>query len=187
MHHVIKGMIVIRVEETRGFDIRHNTIENVENLSPSPFSSCFDFHAGASWENLEEQQMGNVRGISVAATRSYARRASMIRGNRIHNLESKGGRWVIGIDCQGDTRGVKITENEVNLKEGEVMSEKYLALRIRAHTIGSSVVVSSDNMFCQQVQDLSSSRRLHPIPKIPPRQVAEDSDSGHCPFAVRQP
>lgn len=189
MHHVIKGMIIIRVEETRGFDIRRNTIANVENLSPLPYSSCFDFHTGASLENLQEQQMGNIRGISVAATRSYARRASIFRGNRIHNLKSKNGRWIIGIDCQGDTRGVEIIENEVNLKQGESMSEKYLALRIRARVDGSSVVVSSDNVFCQQVQDLSSSRLLRPIPKIPPHKVAEGSDSGYCPFAgiVGQP
>ena len=69
MHHVIKGMIVIRVEDTEGFDIQDNVIENVVNLSPPPFPNCTDWHADASSENPSEQQNGNVRGISVAATR----------------------------------------------------------------------------------------------------------------------
>ena len=127
--------------------------------------------------------MGNVRGISVAATRPYPRRGSTIKGNRIHNLQSENGHWVIGIDCQGDTSGVEIMGNEVNLKEDEVMGEKYLALRIRAHADGSSLVVTDDNMFYQPARDLSSSRRLRPVPKIPPHEVAVDSDSGVCPFA----
>ena len=184
MHHVVKGMIAIRVEETRGFDIRGNTIENLENVSPLPFSKCTDFHTGASFENAQEQQLGNVRGISVAATRPYPNRDSTIEQNRIHNLDSENGDWVIGIDCQGDTSGVKISDNEVNLQDGVVMSDKYLALRIRAHADGASLIVGEDNMFYQQAQDLSSSRRLRPAPMIPPHEVDVNDATGVCPFAI---
>ena len=152
----------------------------MKNLSPLPYSSCFDFHPGASLENLQELQMGNIRGISVAATRSYARRASIIRGNRIHNLKSKDGRWIIGIDCQGDTRGVEIMENEGNLKQGESMSEKYLALRIGLASMVPAwsyrliMCFASWFRICHLLDFSVVPRRFHPtkLPRVLIRDIA---------------
>ena len=79
MHHVNKGIVVIRVEDTEGFQIEGNSISEVKNLSPKPFTKCFDYHAGASDENEGEQQGGNVRGISVAAVRGFGDERGMTR------------------------------------------------------------------------------------------------------------
>ena len=37
MHHVTKGITVIRIKDTGGFSIEANTINNVGNLSAEPF------------------------------------------------------------------------------------------------------------------------------------------------------
>ena len=73
MHHVSKGNMIIRVEDTEGFEIVDNTIAGVTNLSPTPFDvgNCADFHLGASVENANEQQGGNIRGIAVAAVTGF--------------------------------------------------------------------------------------------------------------------
>ena len=52
-----------------GFSIENNTIDNIINLSSPPFTDCNDYHILADPENANTTQIGNVRGISVAATR----------------------------------------------------------------------------------------------------------------------
>ena len=52
-----------------GFSIENNTIDDVINLSSPPFTNCNDYHVLADPENANKTQIGNVRGISVAATR----------------------------------------------------------------------------------------------------------------------
>ncbi|KAL3914552.1 MAG: hypothetical protein SGILL_006062, partial [Bacillariaceae sp.] len=70
MHHVIKGITVIRVDDVIGYSVNDNTIKNVRNLSEKHFQNCFDYHT-TSLENQGEQQLGNIRSISVAATGGY--------------------------------------------------------------------------------------------------------------------
>jgi len=65
MHHVGKGIVIIRVEDTRGFQIVNNRIVNIENLSLMPHAECDDLHALTSNENPGEQQMGNIRGTYI--------------------------------------------------------------------------------------------------------------------------
>jgi hypothetical protein len=69
MHHVVKGSIMIRVENTRGFTIKGNTISNASVLSGPASStqeyfnlfsndnswSCSTYHRGASVEDPNEQ------------------------------------------------------------------------------------------------------------------------------------
>jgi hypothetical protein len=76
MHHVEKGIIVIRVEDTAGFEVERNSIRDITNVTPQPFDDCHDFHPGASLENAGEHQGGNIRGISVAAVRGYPQLAN---------------------------------------------------------------------------------------------------------------
>jgi hypothetical protein len=121
MHHVIKGVVPIRVEDSEGFSISCNIITNVENLSVKPFakSKCHDYHIGNSNENTDEQQGGNVRAISVAATRGYANQDSLIKNNYISAISSANGNVVVGIDIQGDSEQVKVTLNKVDLQDEE--------------------------------------------------------------------
>ncbi|KAL3915508.1 MAG: hypothetical protein SGILL_005619 [Bacillariaceae sp.] len=70
MHHVIKGITVIRVDDVVGFSINGNSIKNVKNLSEKPFDNCYDYHT-TSEENQGEQQLGNIRMISTAAACGY--------------------------------------------------------------------------------------------------------------------
>ena len=117
MHHVMKGMIMIRVEDTEGFDISGNIISNVENLSPKPYGNCYDYHIGTSNENLKKQQGGNVRSISVAADRAYENQESSIKNNYVCATSSANANYVIGIDIQGDSQGIKVTQNKVDLED----------------------------------------------------------------------
>lgn len=69
MHHVVKGSIIIRIENTRGFTIKSNTISNASVLSGPASStqeyfdlfsgeamwSCSSYHRGASVEDPDEQ------------------------------------------------------------------------------------------------------------------------------------
>ena len=104
---VSKGMVIIRVEDVIGFEILGNTIENVENLSFEPFGTtfgiCTDYHAGASVENLMEQQAANIRAISVAAVSGFdenSARSSKIEANTVKGFNSDYANVIIGIDVQ---------------------------------------------------------------------------------------
>ena len=88
MHHVGKGVIIIRVEDTKGFQIVNNRIVNFENLSLMPHDECDDLHALTSAENPTEQSMGNVRGISVASFRPYSGSTkNLVEGNIITDAD----------------------------------------------------------------------------------------------------
>ena len=119
MHHVVKGVVPIRVEDSQGFSVSHNIITNVENLSGKPFGNCHDYHIGASNENTDEQQGGNVRAISIAATRGYTNQESLIKNNYIGAISSANANVVVGIDIQGDSEHLKISLNKVDLLDAE--------------------------------------------------------------------
>lgn len=192
MHHVVKGAIVIRVEDTHGFDIQRNVIEGVENLSLPPFPHCFDFHAGNSAENPLEQQAGNVRAISVAATRPYnSGRDSTIKKNLVRNVDSTSSNsLVVGIDVQGESSGIKIQLNDVDLKAGvgTFILDKYVGLRIREKVDGSSITVQSNNNFAQEIQRLAPLRRLRNTLKssFESHPAEPEWEIGGCPFANKK-
>ena len=117
MHHVVKGISVVRVEDSEGYDISGNIITNIENLSGPAYPNCHDFHIGASIENVDEQQGGNVRAIAVAATRGYTNQESIIKNNYVGSISSAHADIVVGIDIQGDSQSVKVTLNKVDLQD----------------------------------------------------------------------
>lgn len=189
MHHVNKGIVVIRVEDTKGFDIEGNEIVNVRNLSPKPFSNCFDYHAGASDENEGEQQGGNIRGISVAAVRGYADHHSMIKDNVIMNFHSSNPRIIVGIDVQGDSKAVEVVDNVVDLSQraGTSVLDEFVAVRIRKHVDneGDDAVIVGDNALMQDLQILNN-RRLRSKPEedlSAHKNRGLEWKVGGCPFA----
>ena len=118
MHHVSKGVMIIRVEDTEGFVILGNTITDIKNLSPAPFSGCTDFHLGASTENSNEQQGGNIRAISVSAVTGFDNNggtSSLIKENTIVGASSANANIIIGIDIQGDSNRIEVDSNSVDL------------------------------------------------------------------------
>jgi len=196
MHHVSKGMIVIRVEDTLGFEIQDNIIKGVTNLSPVPFQDCTDYHAGASSENEAEQQAGNVRGISVAAVRGYghSRESSLIKQNTVEDVKSENANVIIGIDVQGDSKGVDIIRNIVNLDrsaDGDDRDDQYIALRVRENADANRIFVSNENDFKQEKVILNSSNRRNlrsEMKEIPghPDVGGLEWELGGCPFARAQ-
>ena len=181
MHHVGKGIVVIRVEDTINFLIRNNvssslsnvaldmerrvngltkssttvislgtplqTITNIENLSVEPFLNCNDFHSLASFENPEVQQMGNVRGISVASFRSNAevngiKSFNIVEGNTITTFGSTFSQYkTIGIDVQGVSDGILMQENVIDLVAGPgpVDDPQVMGIRVSAECLVSLV------------------------------------------------
>ena len=100
MHHTIKGMNVIRVEDCEGFTISGNSMNNIENLSDMPFENFSSYHLGASIEDTTTQ-VGSVRVISVAAVTGYVT-GSQAKSQIFHNdLSNVSGQIIIGIDIQG--------------------------------------------------------------------------------------
>jgi hypothetical protein len=170
MHHVSKGTMVIRVEDTEGFIIRNNTIQNVENLSPIPFDvgNCTDFHLGASIENPNEQQGGNIRGISVAAVTGFMnnnevngpKQSSLIEGNIVVGAWSKNSNVIVGIDIQGESSDIEVDFNTVDLDgEGSThnnLFDNYIAFRMRENVVTNNgrgaVTLGENNDFAQGIQ-----------------------------------
>jgi len=200
MHHVSKGIIAIRVEDTAGFYIVDNSINNVENLSIKPFSNCDDYHIGASSENLKESQAGNVRAISVAAVRGFDNGTSysQIEKNEILGVYSFNANVVIGIDVQGDSRGIDIVKNIVDLQDMDVPNgkakrvnlfqdtcDKCIAVRVR-EAVGGSITLSN-NKLSQEVQILNSNGvrgRARDLKKLPGHASGDiEWKLGGCPFA----
>eukprot|EP00581_Thalassiosira_minuscula_P007826 CAMPEP_0183703136 /NCGR_PEP_ID=MMETSP0737-20130205/993_1 /TAXON_ID=385413 /ORGANISM="Thalassiosira miniscula, Strain CCMP1093" /LENGTH=668 /DNA_ID=CAMNT_0025929845 /DNA_START=642 /DNA_END=2648 /DNA_ORIENTATION=- len=193
MHHVMKGIIVIRVEETAGFDIEGNTINNIENLSVEPFSNCDDYHIGASEENEDEAQAGNVRAISVAAVRGYSpgNRKSRIKGNKIGvggGIYSDEANVIIGIDVQGDSQRTTIIDNTINLQENifQGHDDQFIAIRIR-EAVDGSVTIKQNNL-AQDTQILNTQMIRGRVPrklkKLHTRvSGGTDWSVGGCPFA----
>lgn len=51
----------------RGFVIEDNTIDNIVNVSPPPFTNCTDYHELDDEENGDETQAQNIRAIHISA------------------------------------------------------------------------------------------------------------------------
>ena len=204
-----KGIIVIRVEDTEGFDIQHNHIGHVESFSMKPFDSCTDFHAGRSSENPMEQQIGNVRAISVAATRPYTAdtggKPCTIKRNKIASVDSLNGNLVVGIDIQGETAGIEITKNSIDLQEVKQRKtkrrkrkrksvkkdksspeDKYIGIRVRENVDGSSVHIDKTNKIEQPIQVLARERRLRRASMGNPHGFELEWEYGGCPFANKR-
>lgn len=90
-----------------------------------PFSDCNDYHALASIENAAEQQMGNARGISIAAFRDDPQvngvpGFNIVEDNEIRGFSSNYVQYkMIGIDIQGNSGGVLAQANTIDLVPGE--------------------------------------------------------------------
>jgi hypothetical protein len=193
MHHVVKGMVVIRVEDTEGFEIKGNSIQNIENLSVAPFdpSGCESYHAGASSENEDEQQLGNIRAISIAAVRGFINGSnSQIRNNNIMNLRSTNANVIIGIDVQGDSKATDIKGNFVDLKRdvGKSTDDQYIALRVRefADGTGADAISVQKNFLVQEAQLMNDFFiRRHNKRKLLAHQSGDiEWKNGGCPFAA---
>ena len=157
MHHVMKGIIAIRVDDTQGFDISRNTIQNVENLSLPPYDNCAMFHPGSSEENDVLRQAGDIRAISAAATRGFdGALYSVISDNVIRQVKSLNGKYVLGIDIQGESQGVTVNRNNVDLMSdiGDD-SDEYIAIRVRENVDGPTIKVGKDNICRQKVENLA--------------------------------
>jgi len=189
MHHVNKGIVVIRVEDTKGFTISNNQIRNVTNLSVAPFTNCYDYHPGASEEDSDEQQGGNIRGISVAAVRGYNSNVpSIVSSNVITDFESAHADIMVGIDVQGDSKSVTIEGNTVDLKAGIKIdpSDKYLALRCREHTgtTGDEAIKVENNNNFEQEMLILNVRRLRTTEHLEGHKSGDiEWKNGGCPFA----
>eukprot|EP00581_Thalassiosira_minuscula_P006599 CAMPEP_0183703728 /NCGR_PEP_ID=MMETSP0737-20130205/1363_1 /TAXON_ID=385413 /ORGANISM="Thalassiosira miniscula, Strain CCMP1093" /LENGTH=655 /DNA_ID=CAMNT_0025930525 /DNA_START=215 /DNA_END=2182 /DNA_ORIENTATION=- len=192
MHHVIKGIIAIRVEDTEGFTIERNTIHNIVNLSVKPFSNCDFYHIGASSENLEEVQSGNVRAISVAAVRGYStgNRQSQIKHNKIGFISSEEANEIIGIDVQGDSEGTNIQNNAIDLIDPVVddpHDERYISVRVR-EAVDGSITIGNNELFQKtQILNFSPGVRGHAKNQLKRLHSHISGDIewelGGCPFA----
>mmetsp|Transcript_10324 Transcript_10324/g.24785 ORF Transcript_10324/g.24785 Transcript_10324/m.24785 type:complete len:188 (-) Transcript_10324:276-839(-) len=181
-------MVMIRVEDTKGFDIQSNTISGIENLSPPPFSppgGCASYHVAASAENLAEQQSGNCRVISVAAVRGYdadnngVKAKSTIASNTIGTTSSANPNVIVGIDVQGDSESVVVRDNVVDLGDGD----KTIGLRVREHTDGHGTnQISVRNNDLAQGQQILNRRRLRNLPVLQGHEGIEWQFGGGCPF-----
>lgn len=204
MHHVSKGSIVIRVEDTKGFIIRGNTIAGIENLSPVPFGGpCVDFHLGASVENLNEQQGGNIRGIAVAAVSGFdvnggPKESSLIEGNTIVGAWSSNANVIVGIDIQGKSDDIEVDFNTVDLDgpDQDIFDNKYIAFRSRENVVSNNgskaVTLGENNDFVQAVEVLNvnggSNNRLRALQDVHkgitiPEGFQNEWAYGGCPFA----
>jgi hypothetical protein len=181
MHHVLKGIIAIRVENTAGVDIRGNKIENIVNLSPSSFDACTDYNAGISTNSTHEYQGGNIRGISLAASRGRGDHLATVVDNHIEDLRSGNADIVVGIDIQGESSDVEVSRNTVNIDPDKLLPEPERLIAIRAREDASNITIR-DNLVYQLVQDLSSNSSER-ILRRTARGVRETSKQGGCPFA----
>jgi predicted transcriptional regulator len=192
MHHVIKGSVMIRVEDCQGFKIHGNSIDQVEILSHSPVDLlCADFHKGASSVDYSARMIADLRGISVAAVSAYNddRRDSnsIISHNIITNLKSESAKLIAGIDIQGVSEGVDIEDNYVNVDPSvsrDAPDEKCIGLRIRRNA--TAIFANLNNNFVQGMVDeviksSDSSRKL--LPEHHPRPAGDlEWPNNGCPF-----
>ncbi len=186
MHHVNKGMTMIRVEDAMGFDIRRNIISHVSNLSPPAFKDCFDYH-GAGDES-GPQQGANIRGISVSAVTSYKKRLSSVVGNRIKNFKSEEANIIVGIDVQGKSDSISIMRNGIELakpkKKQIANKDKYIALRMYQE---SEDVIIMNNHLAEKIVlsrgEISNTSRGCPMKKRIEWHNGELPGVSVCPFA----
>ncbi|GFH62103.1 hypothetical protein CTEN210_18579 [Chaetoceros tenuissimus] len=196
MHHTVKGMTIIRVEDCEGFKISGNNIKGIENLSGEPFENCSSFHAGASKEDTSTQ-VGNVRVISVAAVTGYntdkIASKSIIVSNEIKDVQGKS---ICGIDLQGKSDSCLIDYNIVDYSfmPEEGMEENF-ALRLRKFVDNSSdgikaIEIGAHNEFDKsQIQILNNvldeerMRRLEHLHRN--LNIGNEWKLGGCPFGGR--
>jgi len=187
MHHVIKGSIMIRVEDCQGFDIQGNTLDEVEILSKGPVGMCNDFHLGAAVADASDRMLADLRGISVAAVSAYddslstGNDASVISHNTITNFKAGSAKFIGGVDIQGASEGVNIENNYVNLDSaiGNDASDRWVGLRIRQSAV--SINVKKNNNFVQGEQ-IEARRKLpeyHPNPRM---LGGNEWPNNGCPF-----
>jgi hypothetical protein len=195
MHHVVKGMTVIRVEDAVGFQIEGNHLKKITNLSPAPFDHCFDYHKGANIENAENadslQQGMNIRGISVAAVSGYSNpnKLSSIKENKVKSFSSHNARVMVGIDIQGQSDKIAIRRNRVDLNSevGEDTSDAYIALRLRKYAGDPSnrIIIRESNNFSQETQTM----HVHNTRSCPNSKKSQEwevgSNPGGCPFGFK--
>ena len=184
---------MIRVEDTEGFEIKRNKISRIESVGVEPFTHCTDYHAGQSPENAGKSQLGDVRAISIAATRGFdSTHDCVIYDNVISSIGSEKGNVVVGIDIQGQTAGIDISRNKVDLKSKEKNVEKpdmYIGLRIRENVDGSSIDIDSNNKFKDGIQNLAPERRLRSSFHGSPHShytAGIEWENGGCPFAKKR-
>ena len=92
---------------------------------------------------------------------------------------------VIGIDIQGETSGIKVQRNDVDLKNGvgKSVMDKFVGLRIRKSVDGSSIQVQNNNNFQQEIQRLAAIRRLRNNNSFESHEAEPEWQNGGCPFA----
>jgi hypothetical protein len=195
MHHVIKGVVGIRVDKVSGFTIQLNEIKNLTNLSEKPFDDCNDYHF-MSPENKNEQQLGNVRGISVAAvagyneTRPRKRQESIVKRNSVVGAFSEHANKIVGIDVQGVSDDILVVDNVVDLEADGVKkgpTEKMIGLRIRSNVVDCvekrNVLM---NGFVKEVEETGGVRRRRVLTSLPEDHSPIEWNYGEtpgCPFA----
>ena len=206
MHHVSKGNMIIRVEDTEGFKIVNNTIAGVKNLSPTPFDvgNCTDFHLGASIENANEQQGGNIRGIAVAAVTGFTKnkdvngpkQSSLILGNTIHGASSENSNVIVGIDIQGESSDIEVDFNYVDLEHDIFEHKERIAFRCRENVVSNNgrgaVTLGANNEFKQAIEVLNkqgggNTRNLRALQEVHknvpmPEGFQNEWEYGGCPF-----
>jgi hypothetical protein len=194
MHHVGKGMTIIRVEDALGFKIEDNVLKNIKNLSPPVFTNCFDYHKGTNIENADDesslQQGTNIRGISVGAVTGYENgKDSKIMGNKILNFKSDNAKVIVGIDIQGISDSISVTENKVNLKNGigQDPTDEFIALRVRKFSdVPDNGIHIEENSFSQEIMTMNVQNTV--VSGCPHEHMDEwkvgDSPGG-CPFGFR--
>lgn len=90
------------MDKAVGFAVSNNVIQNITNLSEEPFKNCEDYHFGNP-ENKGQQQLGNIRAISVAAVggnvagskpdvKKNLAKVSKIKSNKIIGCGSQNGK-----------------------------------------------------------------------------------------------
>ena len=195
MHHVNKGIVVIRVEDTDGVIIRKNAIRNVTSFSLAPFDDCFDYHKGANVENSEDksslQQGMNVRGISVGAVSDFEKKGtpSLISNNRMYNFFSEHAKYIVGIDIQGKSDSLSIRNNKIDLMKGtkDDPTDAYIALRVREYSApisDNNIEIQQNNFFAQEVQTMPT-KPLGCRSKVRKSEWDLGNTPGGCPFGFK--
>jgi hypothetical protein len=195
MHHTIKGMNVIRVEDCEGFTISGNSMNNIENLSDLPFENCSSYHLGASIEDTTTQ-VGSVRVISVAAVTGYVT-GSQAKSQIVHNdLSNVSGQIIIGIDIQGKSDSCFIDNNQFDdsfLPRDDV--EKSIAIRLREFVDTSvdgfqAIEIGPNNNIdetqIEMMNDSTGSEHMRKLEELHKKMnVGNEWKLGACPFGRR--
>ena len=199
MHHVVKGMTIIRVDDAVGFRIRQNKIGQVYNFSPASFQQCFDYHKGFSITDKATLQQGAIiRGIAVSAVTGYEEieKLSMITKNSIKKFYSRNAPVIVGIDVQGMSDSLVIERNKVNLNIGigEDTTDKYVALRVR-EDVNTDLsfeehknIMILNNTFSQEVETMKVyfSQVKKRCPNASKNEWEVGQSPGGCPFGLKK-